>query len=606
MATVLAAGSGHAAAPDGYYTAAEGKSGADLLRALHGIVGPHQTISYAGLWKAYEKTDATPEGKPWCIYSEFPFASFVQSPGGRPGRIGSYLTREHSFPKDWWGGTRNAAYSDLFHVILGDAHVNGQKGVNPLGETDETGKVYGISKVGPAKEDLGYMGNVFEPADKYKGDFARNYLYVATAYLTGGGHLDCTRSPMIDPDGISFKSWARRLLLKWNREDPVSDRERARNDAVFALQKNRNPFIDHPEYADLIWGGPAPRDRLLGADPNYSLEMEKDGRPWTQNGKADDLFKILRAAGLDSVRIRLWTGDDGVNGLNYATDLARRAQQCGLNPYLVIFLSENWSDYVKQPVPKIWEKLSYEEKLKAVETYAERVTRHFSDHGVPVDYFEIGNEIDFGICGEYEPEWSKRVSTDYMKAAIWPREAAVIKAAEAGVRKVRPGAKFTLHLTQWWNPGYCGDFFKTMIGSGVTVDFAGLSFFPTSDLTKKNSLEVFLQKTQALYNVVRKPLFVCEYGYPSQATFGGQFAAWNRPVVGYALDEIGQAKWLRDFLAAIEKSGFIDGAFYWSPEWYASDMWSAFALFDAKGNPKPALRAFSSLPEAAPILTGGK
>jgi len=85
------------------------------------------------------------------------------------------------------------------------------------------------------------------------------------------------------------------------------------------------------------------------------------------NGKAGDLFEQLRAAGCDAFRIRLWTGDEEPHGLNYATAVAQRAQRAGLKPYLVIFLSENWSDYVKQPAPKIWKDLGESAKLQAIE-----------------------------------------------------------------------------------------------------------------------------------------------------------------------------------------------------------------------------------------------
>lgn len=192
-------GTSLAAPPDGYYQTAPGKSGEDLKLALHEIIDHHTSVSYDSLWEHYKTTDVRPDGKPWCIYSDYPFQSFNPVQGGKPGQIGSYLNREHSWPKDWWGGTRNAAYTDLFNVILADAHVNGQKGIKPLGETAPGAAVFAISKVGPAAAGLGYDGPVFEPADQYKGDFARNYLYFAVRYLTGPDPLNCSRSPMVNP-----------------------------------------------------------------------------------------------------------------------------------------------------------------------------------------------------------------------------------------------------------------------------------------------------------------------------------------------------------------------------------------------------------------------
>jgi endonuclease I len=226
--------------------------------ALHEIIKGHQRVSYDSIWTHYHVTDENDQGLPDCIYSEYPFQSWNQNQGGPAGQIGSFLTREHSWPKDWWGGTVNDAYSDLFHVILGDAHVNGQKGILPLGEAVEGATLWGVSRVGAARAGLGYTGNVFEPADKYKGDFARNYLYFSIRYLAGSGPLNCADSPMVQADGVTFEAWAIDLLLSWNRDDPPSARETERNNDVYGIQHNRNPFIDHPEYAAAIWGEAVP------------------------------------------------------------------------------------------------------------------------------------------------------------------------------------------------------------------------------------------------------------------------------------------------------------------------------------------------------------
>lgn len=581
----------------GYYDGAGGKEGMELRLALHEIIKGQQAISYDSLWKAYETTDAGPDGKPFCIYSEHPFKDFNPIQGGPAGKVGSYLTREHSWPKGWWGGEVNPAYSDLFHVILGDAHVNGQKGIKPLGETGPDGKEVGISKTGPARPGSGYAGHVFEPADRHKGDFARNYLYFSVRYLTGEGALDCSRSPMIFPDGHEFRPWAVDVLLKWNRQDPVSDRERERNEKVYRIQKNRNPFIDHPEYADRIWAAKSEGKPWIGVDANYSLEMEQQGKEWKADGKKTDLFGLLRKSGCDSFRLRVWTGDYGANGLRYAGRLAERAQDSGLKPYVVLFLSDDWADYVKQPVPEAWKGMEFPEKLKAVEAYAEKVARFFEDRGTGVDLFEIGNEIDYGICGEFEEDWAKRASLPYMKERIWPRMAQIIAAAQKGIRKVRPRAQFALHLAQWNQADYCIAFWKNMAEQGVTVDYPGLSYFPSSAKTGENSMDDLMKQVRKIHEALGKQVLICEYAYPSQAQFGGQFAEWNHPVKGYELDGAGQEKWLKDFMRLLRKQDLIAGAWYWSPEWHSSDMWRAFSLFQEDGSAKPALKSFAK-PEA--------
>ena len=155
-------------------------------------------------------------------------------------------------------------------------------------------------------------------------------------------------------------------------------------------------------------------------------------------------------------------------------------QQAGLKPYLVIFLSDDWADLVKQPAPAEWKSLSNEQKLAAVEAYSEKVVRHMARNGIAIDLFEIGNEIDFGVCGEFEEEWPRRVSLEFMRTRVWPRMTPILKAAENGVRKAQPKAKFILHLAQWNNVEYCIAFWQAMQAAGVQLDYPGLSYFPSS------------------------------------------------------------------------------------------------------------------------------
>ena len=117
--------------------------------------------------------------------------------------------------------------------------------------------------------------------------------------------------------------------------------------------------------------------------------------------------------------------------------------------------------------------------------------------------------------------------------------------------------------------------------------------------TSLNECSTFLGTSHQISPAGSKlPVIVCEYAYPSEEKFPGQFADWNKPVAGYPLTPEGQAKWIADFLTACRGEMSISGTFYWSPEWHASDgdMWRAFALFDAEGKPKGALKSLASKP----------
>jgi arabinogalactan endo-1,4-beta-galactosidase len=139
-----------------------------------------------------------------------------------------------------------------------------------------------------------------------------------------------------------------------------------------------------------------------------------------------------------------------------------------------------------------------------------------------------------------------------------------------------------------------------MMAQGVVVDYPGLSYFPTSAKTGENSNAALLKQVRKIREALGKPVLICEYGYPSVAGFPGQFAEWNHSVEGYPLDEEGQQRWLRDFVELVRGEKAIAGAWYWSPEWYDSEMWQAFSLFRANGSPKPALKSFEKPQERQP------
>ncbi len=243
-----------AEAPAGYYSRAENKSGRMLLEALEDIVGPHTTVSYDGLLTLYKTSDVYPNGKIWDMYStkEWNYGNTC----GNYKNIGDCYNREHSFPKSWFDD-RSPMVSDAFHIYPTDGKVNGQRSNFPYGEcTNGTyvashNGVRALGRLG-ACTSPGYSGKVFEPDDQYKGDFARSYFYMAAAY---NNRIGGWSSPMLAGNSFpAFSGWAINVLLKWHRQDPVSDKERNRNDVVYGRQRNRNPFIDYPDLAEHIWG----------------------------------------------------------------------------------------------------------------------------------------------------------------------------------------------------------------------------------------------------------------------------------------------------------------------------------------------------------------
>lgn len=240
-----------ASAPAGYYYRANGKQKAALKSALHQIIKEGERYKYGSgsksTWEGFNYTDKGDNNAVIDIYSD-EIRYFTPNFGSVAG-----MHIEHCLPKSWWGGVENNAYKDLYHLYPSDGSINISKSNNPLGEVTGTPvRDNGVSKMG--KNGFGgiYNNNCFEPADQYKGDFARTYLYMVTAYED---YAPLWSSPMMSNNRYPvWNKWSIELLLKWHRQDPVSDKELKRTEEVYKIQGNRNPFIDYPELAEYIWG----------------------------------------------------------------------------------------------------------------------------------------------------------------------------------------------------------------------------------------------------------------------------------------------------------------------------------------------------------------
>lgn len=251
---MLGIGISNAQPPSGYYDAVNGKKGAEVKTALMSIVDDHTERTYKDLWTDFRTTDCRPDGKVWDIYSNTTDYVFGENQNkGGSGPEGTDYNREHSVPNSWFGGKVQPMYTDLFHMYPTDSYVNSMRANYPLGEVGAVSKqsAGGFSKLGSSAVS-GYSGTVFEPADEYKGDFARTYFYMATRYED---QVEGWSSDMFAGNAYpAFSAWAIEMLLKWHRQDPVSEKEQDRNNAVHGIQHNRNPFIDYPVLAEFVWG----------------------------------------------------------------------------------------------------------------------------------------------------------------------------------------------------------------------------------------------------------------------------------------------------------------------------------------------------------------
>ena len=245
--------------PVGYYNAIDGKQDSVLKSTLGQIIRPHTAIPYGSgadkTWGVFYYSDQDEEGYCMDMYCD-KWKKFTSV-----GAVVSGCNIEHSFAKSWWGGSKNDAYKDCYHLNPSNSTANSARSNYPLGVPTKDLKdqsVTGSLKVGRAT----YEGEtfwVFEPKDEYKGDFARAYFYMATCYgdeLTW--RLDNkdvgSKYAMRNDSYLEFRDWEIEVLITWHRQDPVSEKETKRMDAVSDFQHNRNPYIDYPELAEYIWG----------------------------------------------------------------------------------------------------------------------------------------------------------------------------------------------------------------------------------------------------------------------------------------------------------------------------------------------------------------
>ena len=232
-----------------YYRDATGKKQAALKTALYKIMGNPTTKNYGELWYWYYDTDRRSDKS--CIDR---YSNEVRYFSSQNGSALSGMNKEHGIAQSWWGGGTTGIGADLQHVMPSDTEANSRKSNYGMGVVTQQSWTNGSIKVGKGYAGNNGLVNMWEPADKWKGDFARIYFYIVTAYegkalvqQEGANTMQNNTYPKLQP-------WAYQLYLEWAKNDPVDAIEIARNEAVYKIQSNRNPFIDYPGLEQYIWG----------------------------------------------------------------------------------------------------------------------------------------------------------------------------------------------------------------------------------------------------------------------------------------------------------------------------------------------------------------
>lgn len=249
-ASVLPALSSLAQIPEGYYSSLKGKKGAELKTAIWKIIKNANVLEYGSgngnTWWGFWSTDRDERGNFIDRYSSE--SEWVKSTS--QGAAGAGMNIEHSFPKSWWGKAKLQAYKDLYNLMPCESRINSKKSNYPMGIVVSGDIGNGWTKVGEGTDGKKY----WEPADPWKGDFARGYMYMATAYQDYKWKGEQALQILQQGDYPTLKEWAYKLYIQWAKADKPDAVEIKRNNDVAKIQGNRNPYVDFPNLMEYVWG----------------------------------------------------------------------------------------------------------------------------------------------------------------------------------------------------------------------------------------------------------------------------------------------------------------------------------------------------------------
>ena len=271
-----------------------------LIDSIHNLSMPIKVLGYGGgngkTWSGFNKTDRLEDGSVRDRYSNM-VRFFTPNNDAVDG-----MNIEHIWANSWWGHVQNFAYKDLFNLYPSDAIANQRKSNNPIGVVTASDAFdNGVVKVGKGVDPCdGTTQTVWEPADQWKGDFARTYFYMASVYSNFGNlevpagktgdeykGLDLWTTAeglrTVDPDSrLVMREGVYKLMLEWAKNDPVDQIETSRADEIEWIQGNRNPYVDFPELAEYVWGEKSGQDfdiQQIKDKKNPDVVIEPDPDP---------------------------------------------------------------------------------------------------------------------------------------------------------------------------------------------------------------------------------------------------------------------------------------------------------------------------------------
>ncbi len=519
-ATILMTGFAlFAEAPAGYYSRLDGKRGDELQAIVKEISIPADFVSIEfgdggassfKTWQCFITSDIRKtEEKPmwWDMYSN----NIVYTYGPDNSLNTKSLNIEHAVPNSWWGGKNGnlQAYQDIFNLNPSNSEANNRKSANPMAVTVANPSYdNGLVKIG--KPASGYGGNastVFEPADEYKGDFARAYFYMFAAYPDIPWRVDKGGENMYKVvDGrVELLPWTKEMLLKWNAEDPVDSKEMKRNDEIFKCQKNRNPFIDMPGLAEYIWGGKS-GDKFDSASYLVSLTERPDSpRPAGMWMKGVNTYSARywdsTSALFDTDGADLWISMDGGNYQRYGNGIRIPAAQKHGEKHTIRAYCEMVSGNHILKSPEVTVTMIAKEKNVNDYSTADYVPVIYGESIDPASRYLFVETVNRHVMGLYTPNymtdcWFARM--DGERFVELPQEAAIVRFESA------EGGSYRLNIEDI--RGESNGYWSTTGNNKMKLDSQGTP--ATVSIQSDNSVSVVFAKYGSLQYNYQSPRFL--------------------------------------------------------------------------------------------------
>ena len=256
-----------------YYAGVDTSSGPALKTWLHNRIKDHTSVPYSGAtpntWTILEAADQDPSDTSK-ILDAYKNESYPKTGGGNTNYNREHTwPNSHGFPNDSVSGHINAPYTDCHMLYLTNIGYNSDRGNSPYNNcascTERT-TVANHGFGGPGQSNF-FNGSNFQVWNHRKGDMARAVMYMVVRYKGGINTVTTLPEPNLEltdtaseittvnaqpTQGTAYMG-LKSVLLAWSAADPPDAAERLRNDVVFSYQHNRNPFIDHPEWADCVF-----------------------------------------------------------------------------------------------------------------------------------------------------------------------------------------------------------------------------------------------------------------------------------------------------------------------------------------------------------------